>query len=413
MSLTLTGLSVRIKMAGRNVLCQAVVNIANLFKPHVLLGLAKKLSLKPDKNWITGQSAQVLAIGRACSPIEGHIGGVAITLTSRCYVLDKLSHPMNPGQDSIRKNNTDLIFHEKDVIMNLRQDTIKLYAGCKMINSFGINQRDISLELLRAKNAQNKLFTQVNERIELNSVRLMIVHSTIMDIFTYALLSKSNAVVMDESEITNIHYVVDGSELRMKGTNSIALQLKRDENEILNNNNPSGKDSSPLLNIKVSSNEVYGSCAVFTWNVRETCDQAQLNLIHNDILLLLFQLICTLRVLTTARQIYARMVRHANNSSHNQVHSILYLSDIVSHSENYEKHTTQREQRLSVYSKHGLILNVSKCQSFLAQIRHSGQNVSRIVISILNSQAKRISNWPQPDIDCCNELFSSTLQNGN
>ena len=461
----LTGLSVQIKIAGRIVLGQAVVNIANLFKPHVLLDLAKKLSLKPDKFRTTGQSAQVRAIRRAYSPIEGHIGNAAITLASRCYVLDNLSHPMNLGQDSIRKNNTNLRFHEKHVIMNLRQDTIKLYAGCKMINSFGIDQRvkhvldlwelrgenpfssnvlcllrqqgnlstvemkpldkrDISLELLRAKNAQNKLFTQLHERIELNSFRLMIVHSTVMGIFTDALLGRSNAVIMDESETTNIHYVVDGSEPRMKGNDSIALQVKLDANEILNNNNLSGKESSPL-NIKVSSNEAYGSCAFFTWNVRETCGQAQLNLIYNDILLSLFQLICTLRVLTTAGQIYARMMRHAINSSHNQVrvHSMLYLSDIVSHSENYEKHTTQREQRLSVYSKHGLILNVSKCQSFMARIRHSGQNVSRIAISILNSQVKRISIWPQPDIerlrsllacaDCRNELFSSTLQNGN
>ena len=96
-----------------------------------------------------------------------------------------------------------------------------------------------------------------------------------MDISMYALLGHSNVVVMDESEVVNIHYVVDESEppverglprLKMKGHNFIVLQLKLDKNEILNNNNPSGK-SSPLLNIKVSSNEVYGSCAFFTWSV--------------------------------------------------------------------------------------------------------------------------------------------------
>ena len=58
MSTMLTELSMRIKIAGQNVLCQAVVNMGKLFKPHILLDLAKKLSLKPDKIRITGQSAR-------------------------------------------------------------------------------------------------------------------------------------------------------------------------------------------------------------------------------------------------------------------------------------------------------------------------------------------------------------------
>ena len=395
MSKMLTEVFMRIKIAGRNVLHQALVNIGNFFKLHILFDLVKK----SDKNArVTSRSAQVPKIGRAHSPINVHIGGVTITLVSRHYALVKLSHPMNLRQDSIRENKTDLIFHEKYVIMTLRQGTTKLYTVCKTINSFGINQRvkhvlDLwklrrenpfssnvlcllrqqgnlaTVDLLKAKNARNELFIQANEQIESNSFHLMIAHSTMMDIFTCALPGDRNTVVMDESEITNIHYVVVGSEppverglskLRMKGHDFLALQLTLDENEIWNNNNPLRKDGSPLLNIKVGSNEVYGPCAFFTWSVRETYDQVQWNLIHTDLLLLLFQLICTLRVLTTARQIYVRMVKHAINSSHNQVHSISYFSDIISHTDNYEK----------------LRLNVYKCQSCQARNRHSGHNVS-------------------------------------
>ena len=62
---------------------------------------------------------------------------------------------MNLDQDFIRKNNTDLPFHEKYVIMKLRQGTTKLYAECETINSSGIDQRVkhvLDLWILRGEN---------------------------------------------------------------------------------------------------------------------------------------------------------------------------------------------------------------------------------------------------------------------
>ena len=62
------------------------------------------------------------------------------------------------------------------------------------------------------------------------------------------------------------------------------------------------------------------------------------------------------------------MVSHAIGLSLNQDHSMSYLDDVITHSNDIEKHATHIEQILSMHSKYGLKLNLKKCQIFQSQV---------------------------------------------
>ena len=67
---------------------------------------------KRKKVGTADKSAQVTEIGSSKSLIKIYMEGMALALSIRPYVLEKLSHPMNLGKDFLRKNNADLIFRE-------------------------------------------------------------------------------------------------------------------------------------------------------------------------------------------------------------------------------------------------------------------------------------------------------------
>ena len=606
----------RIRFAGRNVLCQALVDSGNLFGPCISLDLAKKLNVKINKKikkiGTADRSSQVTVLGRVSSPIKIYIEGIALAVAIRPYVMEKLSHPMNLGQDFLRKNNADLIFREKYVILKLRQGTTKLYAKSRTIGAPSIDQRvkhvldlwtqhgrnpfsseilalprqysksppansksslkeDINIELLTVKNTRNKLFTQSLEQLEPNSSRLVTIrsktHSTnqldpnIVWFYTHnkrklwdnkkltiseglynrksrdisvlmcnhsartqvlephTLIGFSNEVVTGETEIININCVVDKSEppeerdlsklngqQRKEWQDFIVQQLNIDNNVILNKNpalkkrvivafmrnlpaiarnghdfgstqlsqmhitikpgvrpvrakvrplNPiqekdlkrqisdwlqagvieesnatwssalvpvvkkgstelrwcvdyralnaaTEKDSYPLPNIQVNLNKLSGSKVFSTWDARGAYHQIKLSPESRDYTTFVspFGLHRFIRVpfgLTNAGQTYSRMVSHAISLSHNQNHSMSYLDDVITHSDDNEKHVIHVERILEMHSRYGLKLNLKKCQIFQAQVQYLGHNVSKDGITMLDSHVKRVLDWPLPE----------------
>ena len=162
------------------------------------------------------------------------------------------------------------------------------------------------------------------------------------------------------------------------------------------------KDSYPLPNIQVNLNKLAGSQVFSTWDARGAYHQVQLSPECRDYTTFvschgLFRFVCCPFGLTNAGQTYSRMVSHAISLSHNQDHSMSYLDDIITHSDDIEKHVTHIERILSMHARYGLKLNLKKCQIFQTQVQYLGHNVSKDGITMLNSHVKRIMDWPLPD----------------
>ena len=162
------------------------------------------------------------------------------------------------------------------------------------------------------------------------------------------------------------------------------------------------KDSYPLPNIQVNLNKLSGSRVFSTWDARGAYHQVQLSPESRDYTTFvspegLYRFICTPFGLTNAGQTYSRMVSHAISLSHNQDHSMSYLDDIITHSEDMEEHAIHIEKILNMHAKYGLKLNLKKCQIFQSEVQYLGHNVSKDGITMLNSHVKRIMDWPLPE----------------
>ena len=162
------------------------------------------------------------------------------------------------------------------------------------------------------------------------------------------------------------------------------------------------KDSYPLPNIQVNLNKLSGSRVFSTWDARGAYHQVQLSPESRDYTTFvspegLYRFICTPFGLTNAGQTYSRMVSHAISLSHNQDHSMSYLDDIITHSEDMGEHAIHIEKILNMHAKYGLKLNLKKCQIFQSEVQYLGHNVSKDGITMLNSHVKRIMDWPLPE----------------
>ena len=66
---------------------------------------------------------------------------------------------------------------------------------------------------------------------------------------------------------------------------------------------------------------------------------------------------------------YSRMVSYTISLSSNQEHSMLYLDNVITYSDDCERHAAHVEQILSMHSKYGLKLNLVRRQIFQSQVQ--------------------------------------------
>ena len=79
------------------------------------------------------------------------------------------------------------------------------------------------------------------------------------------------------------------------------------------------------------------------------------------------------------------MINHANQLFKNQMYSMSYLDNVITHSSDMEHHISHIESILKTHSTYGLKLYLKKCQFYQTSVQYLGHEVSEQGTSMLSS----------------------------
>ena len=145
-----------------------------MFNDIISLDLAKSLNLKyrrtNKKAGTADRSAKCDITGRVVKPLKIHLENIPGGFLIQPYVIRNLAHPINLGQNFLRRNGADLLFRANYVTLNARNGVTRLTDKRLDLTRSSLDkriQRVIDLYATRGKNpssARNEIL-QINRNI--------------------------------------------------------------------------------------------------------------------------------------------------------------------------------------------------------------------------------------------------------
>ena len=138
---------VRAKIGHRAILVKCLIDSGNLFGNLISEEFAKTLRVKykgVEKTVGTAANDGALTIlGKAVSPIRLYLEDVKQAVSIQPYVVGRLSHPVNLGQQFLSDHDADMNFHNegRSILLKIKGSATCLVAGKASLARTSIDHR--------------------------------------------------------------------------------------------------------------------------------------------------------------------------------------------------------------------------------------------------------------------------------